>query len=115
MAVPALNAWSGGKAMRACARFRCRWRKELPMAAVDRLRQMSGVRYKRVPCRIPSRIFAGDPSMWLKKLLSRLAASRPEPQQSEFEMVRDALKPTGTRSTPPKPFTQPPTIQKRAK
>jgi hypothetical protein len=53
--------------------------------------------------------------MWLKNLLSRLAASKPEPQQSEFEMVRDALKPTGTRTAPPKPLTQPPTIQKRSK
>jgi hypothetical protein len=53
--------------------------------------------------------------MWLKKLFSRLSTSRPEPQQSEFEMVRDALKPSGLRGAPPKPFTQPPMIQKRAK
>jgi hypothetical protein len=53
--------------------------------------------------------------MWLKKFFSRLAAGTPAPQQSEFEMVRDALKPSGVRSAPPKPFTQPPRIEKRAK
>jgi hypothetical protein len=50
--------------------------------------------------------------MWLKKLFSRLAAP-PTPQQTDFEMVRDALKPSGVRTAPPKPLTQPPTIQKR--
>jgi hypothetical protein len=52
--------------------------------------------------------------MWLKEIFSRLTGA-PALQQSEFERVRDALKPSGVRAAPPKPSTQPPQIAKRAK
>jgi len=49
--------------------------------------------------------------MWVKRLL-KLISEKPRAKQSEFEKVKEALKPTQTRSNPPKSLTPRPKIKR---
>ncbi len=53
--------------------------------------------------------------MWLKKLLSFIPSARRADERTDFEKTKEALKPTGTRPSPPKPLTPPPKIEKRVR
>ena len=53
--------------------------------------------------------------MWFRKLLSFIPARKPAGKQTDFEMTKEALKPTRSRPLPPKPLTAPPKIEKRAR
>jgi hypothetical protein len=51
--------------------------------------------------------------MWLKHLLGRFSERR-RTGPSDFEMMKEALKPTQTRPMPPKPSSARPRIGKRS-
>jgi hypothetical protein len=49
---------------------------------------------------------------WLRKLFSRRKQAA---EQSDFEKMREALRPSQMRTNPPKPLTPPPKIERRVK
>ena len=50
--------------------------------------------------------------MWINRLL-KLLSKEPTVEQSDFEKTKEALKPTKSRTNPPKPLAAPPKIEKR--
>jgi hypothetical protein len=53
--------------------------------------------------------------MWLTRLRKLFSGKKPAVEQSDFEKMRDALRPSQMRSNPPKPLTPPPKIERRVK
>jgi hypothetical protein len=51
----------------------------------------------------------------LKKLLSRLAPKPQAPQPSQFQLMKEALQPSGARKTLPQAFTQRPKVERKPK
>lgn len=61
------------------------------------------------------RLLVASYKAWIRRVWDRMSAGDSDLEQSDFEKMREALKPSQPRAAPPRPVNPPPPVQRRTK